>query len=393
MPGRRRRPVRLAGAAAGLLALTLVGALVIPAGASGTGRPAPKVSPKYTLQKAMSALVGAKDGPPGIVVVLANGPHVQVRTAGVSDVVTGRGLQGNNYMRVASVAKAFNGATALSLVAKGKLKLTDTIGRWLPALPASWHAVTLAELLGHTSGIPDFSQTSAFRNALLANLQNPPPHRQLLSYVAGKKPTFTPGSQYKYSNSDNIIAALMVEAATKKSYEQELARNVLGPLHLFRTSLPNGSALPFPSIHGYDDVATPAPTDVTSIVAAGWSWASGGVVSTPADAMKFVRAYVRGALVNRATRTAQFTFRPGSSEPPGPGTNSAGLALFRYQTSCGTFYGHTGNTAGYTQFIASSAGGTRAAVVSINAQITPGTNPTRFAALRHIFELAVCATA
>ena len=92
-------------------------------------------------------------------------------------------------------------------------------------------------------------------------------------------------------------------------------------------------------------------------MAAGWAWASGGVVSTPSDADQFVRAYVRGETTNSATREKQFQFVNGTSEPPGPGTNAAGPATFRYQTDCGTVFGHTGNTLGYTQFIAASANG------------------------------------
>lgn len=135
----------------------------------------------------------------------------------------------------------------------------------------------------------------------------------------------------------------------------------------------------------------PPVKDVTTQIAAGWSWASGAVASTPRHALSFVRGYVSGALVNKSTRAAQFTFRPGSSEPPGPGTNFAGLAVFKYVTSCGTMYGHTGNTNGFTQFVASSAAGSRAVTVSINGQITPTNNAAFFPALRHIYELAGCA--
>jgi D-alanyl-D-alanine carboxypeptidase len=67
------------------------------------------------------------------------------------------------------------------------------------------------------------------------------------------------------------------------------------------------------------------------------------------------------------------------------------LGIFRYRTRCGTVYGHTGNTAGFTQFVAATGNGLRSVVVSINAQITPDSNPERFTQLRHIYRLAVCA--
>ncbi len=379
LPGKSR----LALAAAAALAL-LVG---YPLSASAEAHP---MSSGARLQNAMNAFVKQAGGPPGIVVAIGHGRHLTLRTAGVADVATHAKPVANDQMRMASVAKAFSGAAALSLVSRGKLRLSDTIGKIIPKMPREWKNITLAELLGHTSGIPDFSQTDAFQKAVVANLQNPPAPRALLSYIAKPKPTFTPGSKYHYSNSDNILVGLMIQNVTGRGYARVLASNVFAPLHLAQTSLPRGSALAKPTLHGYDTVPPPVE-DVTTLIAAGWSWASGGIVSTPADALRFVRGYVSGALVNEATRAAQFTFRPGSSEPTGPGANYAGLGLFKYVTRCGTVYGHTGNTPGYTQFVASTADGRRGVTVSINTQITPTTNAALFPALRHIYELGVCA--
>jgi D-alanyl-D-alanine carboxypeptidase len=128
-------------------------------------------------------------------------------------------------------------------------------------------------------------------------------------------------------------------------------------------------------------------------VAAGWAWASGGIVLTPADLNDFIRGYVGGRLFDKRTQAKQRrVVEGGSSEPPGPGMNSAGLAIFRYQTSCGTVWGHTGNTSGYTQFMAASPNGSRSATVSINTQLTPTVgDPDAFEALRRAEELAVCA--
>jgi hypothetical protein len=76
-----------------------------------------------------------------------------------------------------------------------------------------------------------------------------------------------------------------------------------------------------------------------------------------------------GRLFGSKTRSKQRkVIEGGSSEPPGPGKNAAGLALFRYRTRCGTVWGHTGNTPGYTQFAAASGDGRRSVTVSVNAQ-------------------------
>jgi D-alanyl-D-alanine carboxypeptidase len=373
-----------------LLAVPLVAALCVLVGAAPAVAGGPVHADPGGLQRAVDDLVHRPGGPPAVIVTLGNGPRSTVLTAGTGDLATGRSPQPGDAMRVASVAKAFSGATALGLVARGVLSLDDRVGTLLPDLPAAWHEVTLRQLLGHTSGLPDFSRFPRFQEALLASLQDPPPPRDLLGFVDDPALLFAPGTRYQYSNSDNVAVALMVEAATGRTYADVLQAVVLGPARLFATSLPEGSDLPEPYLHGYDVSELP-PEDVSTVVAAGWSWASGGVVSTPQDLARFIGAYVRGDFVDRPTRAGQFDVRPGSSEPPGPGENSAGLALFRYDTRCGTVYGHTGNTLGYTQFAAATEDGARTVTVSVNAQITPESAPERFADLREVYELATCA--
>jgi D-alanyl-D-alanine carboxypeptidase len=262
----------------------------------------------------------------------------------------------------------------------------------MPSLPRAWKNVTLTQLLNHTSGIPDFTASPQLRQALMDAPLTAPPPSGLLSYVSAQPLQFKPGSRYHYSNSDNIIIGLMGEAVTGRSYETLLQDRVYGPFGLAQTSLPRDTAIPAPLIHGYALEPGQAPQDATDLFAAGWAWASGGIVSTPKDANTFIRAYARGTEADAATHAQQFHFTQNAiSEPPGPGANSAGLGIFRYQTSCGTVYGHTGNTAGYTQFIAATSDGSRSVTVSANAQINPKSAPKPFAALQKIYGLAVCA--
>lgn len=380
------RRLRRAGAVA-VLALALP-AVAVPAGAAGAAGGAPATG---ALRTAMRQLVAMAGGPPGAIAVVQRGGDRQAVAAGVVAVGSSRAPTAGDYVRIASVSKAFSGAAALALVARGRLSLGSTVGQILPTLPAAWGRVTLAELLNHTSGIPDFSASPGFQQAVAAAPTVAPPPRQLLGYVTGEPLAFTPGSSYAYSNSDNVIVALMTEAVTGQPYQAVLARYVFRPLGLTRTSLPAAVAMPRPFLHGYDTGAT-GPEDVSEVFAPGWAWASGGLVSTPGDTNRFVRGYVRGATTNRATRRRQFRFVPhASSEPPGPGANAAGLGVFRYRTACGTVYGHTGNTLGYTQFVAASGNGARSVSVTVSRQLSPKKEPGVFARLRRVFRLAVCA--
>lgn len=316
-------------------------------------------------------------GPPGVIAVVQVGDDRTVHTAGVADPESAAAPTVNDHMRIASAAKAFSGATALSLVDKGVLALDDTIGKRLPDMPKAWAKVTLRQLLSHTSGLPDFTKNAAFGKAVGASFENPLPPDQLLSFVAKEPLVFPPGSRYVYDNSDNIAVGLMIEAVTKKSYAEVLKEQVFDPLGLDGTSLPVGVEMSEPVRHGYDMDPPNPPEYITGLVAAGWSWASGGIVSTPEDMTDFIRGYVGGKLFGLQTRAQQRDlFIPGGeSGPPGPGINSASLALFRYETPCGVVYGHTGNTPGYTQFAVASPDGMRSATVAMtlarNAEGTP----------------------
>jgi CubicO group peptidase (beta-lactamase class C family) len=121
------------------------------------------------LDRAFKDLVAMEGGPPGVIAVVQRGQHREVHTFGVANVRTGRPMRIDDRMRIASAAKAFSGAVALSLVSEDKLSLQDTIGERLPELPKAWWEVTLKQLLNHTSGIPDFSQDPAFQKAVLAS--------------------------------------------------------------------------------------------------------------------------------------------------------------------------------------------------------------------------------
>jgi D-alanyl-D-alanine carboxypeptidase len=329
-------------------------------------------------------------GPPGAIALVQTGSQITVDSAGVGNVATGRPIAPDDTVRIASVSKAFNGAVALSLVTHKKLNLTDTIGRLLPFLPRSWAQVTLAELLHHTSGLPDYIHNPAFLDLLMADPHVELTPLQLLSYVTHQCLLFTPGSRYGYSDSDNIVVGLMVETVTHESYEAALAHEVTGPLDLTGTTLPDNPELTEPYVHGYAIQLGAAPEDISTYLNPGLAWASGGMLSTPAELNQFMRAYVRGTFTDPASRRQQFQFVPGNSGPPGPGTNSAGLAIFRYRTTCGTVYGHTGNFPGYTIFAAATADGSRSITVIVNEQLNDNPVTPVFTQLRAVDGLGVC---
>jgi D-alanyl-D-alanine carboxypeptidase len=199
---------------------------------------------------------------------------------------------------------------------------------------------------------------------------------------------FAPGSKYAYSNTDNIVVGLIAEAVTGKSYAQLLDEVVFGPAKLRETSFPSGFKMPTPFIHGYVVAPGSKPRDVSTFLSPSGAWASGAIVSSPRDLNTFIGDYLAGKFFSTAAQQQQMRWiRGGASSPPGPGKNSAGLALFRYQTRCGTVYGHTGNFPGYVQLAAATADGKRTLTTTLNIPAPSGKLLTQ---LRDFQTDAVC---
>jgi D-alanyl-D-alanine carboxypeptidase len=367
--------------------------LVLPAIACmalvfGTTTAAAKTTDAQVL-KGLEGLVTSPGGPPGAIATLYRNGKLTTLSTGRADIKKSAKPRATDHMRIASVAKAFSGAVALNLVRAGKLSLEDTIAKVLPSLPSAWGQVTLEELLHHTSGVSDYTKSDGFIKQIETNPRGYVSPQKVISWVAKDPLVFKPGSKYEYSNTDNIVVGLMVEAVTGASYADELQQIVFGPTHLTQTSLATKIKMPKPFIHGYFPATeTEGERDDSEFLNPSGAWASGGIVSTPQNLNAFIRADLGLKFFDRAQQQRQMNWWVGGeSSPPGPGKNSAGLALFRYQTKCGTVYGHTGNFPGYTQFAAASADGSRGVTTTLNI---PGPTGKLLAQLRNVQVAAVC---
>ncbi|HEV2858125.1 MAG TPA: serine hydrolase domain-containing protein [Solirubrobacterales bacterium] len=365
--------------------LALASALLLPAAAAAKFRSAANSE----LQRALEKIVAAPGGPPGVSVLIDRGRHMEFLGAGVAEVGSGRPPTPWERFRIASVSKGFNSYIAMKLLGETPLALETTLGETIPGVLPAAEGVKLRELLQHTSGLADYIRAPAFVEAFLADPTAYLSPTQLTGFVREAPLEFAPGSRYHYSDTDNIAAAMIEEAVAGRSYEQLLAREVFGPLKMHGSSLPRTPKLSRPFMHGYDIEPGKKPEDVSRLLNPAGAWASGGIVSIPLDLAGFARRYVPTVL--RGSAGLQGAFRPGSSSPPGPGKNSAGLGIFRYRTGCGSVYGHTGSFPGYRVLLAASASGRRSVVFVANAQIVPGQGSAKVAkAITRAQARAIC---
>ena len=274
------------------------------------------------LQRSLEAIVNAPGGPPGVSVLIDRGRHSEFLAAGVADLRSQRPPTPFEGFRIASVSKAFNAYVAVKLAADGVLSVNETLKRWIPGVLPAAEGVKLRELLQHTSGLAEYIQSTAFGERLNADPAAYLAPSELTGFVRDEPLGFAPGSQYHYSDTDNIAAGLIEEEASGLTYQQLLARRIFGPLKMRGSSLPNTVRMSQPFLHGYDLEPGKKPEDVSELINPAGAWASGGIVSTPLDLARFARVYVPTVLA--ATSWLDGPFRPGSSSPPGPGRTSPG---------------------------------------------------------------------
>lgn len=336
-------------------------------------------------REAMEAVIQER-GAPGVLARAEDGGGVWSATSGTADLRTRQPRMPNERFRIGSLTKPFVATVLLQLVSEGRLRLDDPVGRWLPDVPlgrygasfgAPSHAVTVRQLLGHTSGIPDFTAAPAARQDLfttrfLTRRWDTHTPEELAAPGLAQPPLFAPGEKWSYSNTNYVLAGMIVERVTGHSYAREIERRVLRPLGLRDTSLP-GTTTGLPGPHGraYSTLFTTARKarvrDVTALNPS-LAGASGEMISSTRDLVRFERALLTGGLLPPRQ------LREMKTSIAAPGGDRYGLGLTERTLSCGiTVWGHEGTIHGSRTAAFTTGDGTHTAAFHLNADWAGGT--------------------
>jgi D-alanyl-D-alanine carboxypeptidase len=278
--------------------------------------------------------------------------------AGVSSLDTQTPTQTDDVFNIGSVTKSFTAATVLKLTESGQLSLDDTLGKWLPDVAANipdGEDITVRQLLNGTSGIPDYKADSKFIADVQADLENGSTTKfkleDLVSYIYGE-PRFSGESssaEWTYPETGNIIAKLIVEKATGKSFDQVLDEEVLQPLGLNSTSVSGQEQVLGNQANGYDDYLQADGSlgrdgvldDATSFNP---SPNGGDLLSTSQDVTRFSDALYSGELLQPNSQKELLTIVDHDGEGEG---DRYGLGVANFEDSFGNYYGKLGSTPGY----------------------------------------------
>ena len=252
----------------------------------------------------------AKYGIPGISasILFADGAAWH-GAAGLADVVAKRKVTDETAFPVASVSKTFTSALILRLAEDGLLDLDASVRSYLPTLGIS-RAVTVRELLDHTSGLRDFFFHPRIDHDLLTKPTLVWDAARSLKYLG--KPYGKPGTSWHYSNTNYLILGLVAEAVGGGTVAEQLRTRFFTPLGLERTFYQSVEKPKGPLARSYRFVGTdpklPAiglsdGTEIapfTSVVTA--AGAAGSIASTSSDLVRWAQALYGGSLLQPATR-------------------------------------------------------------------------------------------
>jgi len=221
-------------------------------------------------------------------------------SAGTTRFGGSRPVTPDSVWQIGSNTKAFTSVLLLKLEAQHKLSIHDTLGRWLPQYPR-WRDVTISRLLHMTSGIPSYDEQPAFAAAVAAHPYREFSKKQLVAYAIGVPAT----SAYHYSNTNYILAEMIIEKAARDSYEHQLYTRLIRPLGLrglfYRpNSYPPRVTAREPAGYYFAHLG-PALAGLAGHDVSRFSMSStrgaGGIISTTHDMTVWERALYGGALL------------------------------------------------------------------------------------------------
>ena len=323
------------------------------------------------LARQMRAVVAA--GAPGAIVLARDGSRTLRLAAGVSDRAHRTPMRVGDRFRVGSVTKTFVATVVLQLVGEGRLALDDTVERWVPGLVPGGEAITVRELLNHTSGLFDYiddGDSTVVKPFLAGHLSFVWSPRELVGIAVKHPAHFPPGARWSYSNTGYVVLGLVVEAVTGDSLANELQRRIFAPLALRRTSFDSSPRIRGAHAHGYFHLPKRPLEDVTAL-SPSLGWAAGAVVSTAGDLARFYRALLGGHVLSgellQQMETTVSMGIPGEAYGLGLWRTASGGLAPNFRLGClDAAWGHDGDFPGYVTWAFNSQDGQRQVVAMVN---------------------------
>ena len=365
-----------------------VAAVIALGAAGGAASAAPSKGEAESLKSRAQGLVG--DGYPAVLAAVSDSKGESAGVAvGKGSLETGQAPPMDGEVRVGSNTKTFVAVVVMQMVQEGKVGLDEPIETYLPGLirgeGIDGSKITVRQLLQHTSGLPEYTDTTPGRSDIFQIKDHYAQPRDLLDTALGKPAAFEPGTQWAYTNTNYVVLGMLVERVSQRPVGEQIDERIVKKLGLSHTYFPAPGDRSIKGTHpqGYHLSAGGKLEDITEMDPA-WGWAAGAMVSTPSELNTFFQAVFDGRLLTQAS-IDEMKKGVDASSRFGPGV-VYGLGLIGTPLSCGgTSWGHGGTIHGYQTDNAVGPDGTAAifAVTALPAAIADQNNPESSAKEKH----------
>lgn len=239
--------------------------------------------------------------PGASVAVVKGGKVLLLKGYGLANVELAAPATEKTVYQLASVSKTFTATGILLLIREGKLSLDDKIGERLSDLPEAWRAVTVRQLLNHTSGIKGYTSVKDFDKLARKDFAQ----REILDLVAKEPLEFPSGEKWNYSNTGYFLLGMLIEQASGKPYAEFMAERIFRPLGMEQTRVNDLHAVIADRAQGYQWDGTELRNG--EYVSPSQPFSAGALVSSVADLVKWDAALANHALLDQSTLDEMWT--------------------------------------------------------------------------------------
>ena len=366
------RPDRRRSVVWRVLAVPVAAAIALGA-VGGAASAAPSKGEAESLKSRAQGLVEA--GYPAALAAVTDSKGESAGVAvGKGNLETGQAPPMDGEVRVGSASKTFVAVVVMQMVQEGKVGLDEPIETYLPGLikgeGIDASRITVRQLLQHTSGLPEYTDTTPGSGDIFQIKDHYAQPRDLLDTALSKPAAFEPGTQWKYTNTNYIVLGMLIERVSQRPVGEQIDQRIVKKLGLSHTYFPAPGEEKIRGTHprGYHLNGEGKLEDITEMDPA-WGWAAGAMVSTPSELNTFFQAVFDGRLLTQSSIDEMKNGAVDASSYLGSGT-VYGLGLIGRSLSCGgTAWGHGGTIYGYQTDNAVGPDGT-AVTVAVTAPPT-----------------------
>ena len=175
---------------------------------------------------------------PGLAVgIYRRGEIVLAKGYGLANVELDVPVKAETIFQSGSVGKQFTATAVMMLVEEGKVRLDDSITKYLERAPASWAGVQIQNLLSHTSGIAEYETNERTKPGAPFFLRLDYTEEELLDKIAGLPVDFQPGERWRYTNTNYVLLGMLIHKITGQFYGDFMAQRIFKPLGMTATRI------------------------------------------------------------------------------------------------------------------------------------------------------------